>query len=180
MEPDRKRIAERHFILQQGFAEPPPEECAVRHRSLVFQPRIVGLLVLAGALLQSPAVFLTLGVVLWWSALRPRWNPFDAIHNATVGARPGAIRLPAAPSPRRFAQGMAGTFALSIGALLLLEWRLAAYIAELFMLAAVAAIVFGRFCLGSFIYYLVRGQAAFARRTLPWSRVQVEAKAPGS
>jgi hypothetical protein len=179
VETGRARVAERHFILQQGFPEPPTEVCAIRYRSLVFQPRIVGLLVLAGVLFQSPAFFLALGAVLWGSALRPRLNPFDALYNATVGARPGALRLSPAPSPRRFSQGMAGTFALSIGTFLLLEWRLAAHVAEVFMLGAVAAIVFGGFCFGSFVYYLVRGQGDFARRTLPWSRDDDAAKAPG-
>lgn len=177
METDRARVAERHFILQQGFPEPPREACAIQYHSLVFQPRIVGLVVLAGVLFQSPALFLALGAILWGSALRPRLNPFDAIYNATAGARPGAVRLSPAPAPRRFSQGMAGTFALSIGTFLLLEWRLAAYVAEALMLTAVAAIVFGRFCLGSFIYFLVRGEADFARRTLPWRRDQEEAKA---
>jgi hypothetical protein len=92
--------------------------------------------------------------------------------NRTVGARPWALRLSAAAPPRRFAQGMAGSFALAIGGSLLSGSNLAAYILEALMLAAVAALVFGRFCLGSFIFHLVRGQGEFARNTLPWGRGQ--------
>ena len=178
----RRALAERYFILQQGVEEPAPDACAARYRSLIFQPRIVGILVLFGVLLQSPAFFLALGAILWWSAFRPRWNPFDALYNATRGFGPGTLRLSAAPPPRRFAQGMAGTFALLIGTFLILEWRLAAFVLEALMLAAVAAIVFGRFCLGSFLYHLLRGQGAFARRTLPWSREKDDPKqnAPGT
>ena len=33
---------------------------------------------------------------------------------------------------------------------------------------ALAALIFGRFCLGSFLYYLLRGRSDFAIGTLPW------------
>ena len=36
--------------------------------------------------------------------------------------------------------------------------------------SAVAALVFGRFCLGSFVYHVVRGRITFAVETLPWRR----------
>jgi len=162
--------AERNFILQQGLSVPPDESCPIRFSALMFQPRVVGTVVLAAVLLQSPAIFLTLSGVLWWSALFPRWNPFDALYNHTFGARPGALRLSAAPAPRRFSQGMAGSFALAIGGSLLFGWSLAASILETLMLGALAALVFGRFCLGSFIFHFVRGQGEFARSTLPWQR----------
>jgi hypothetical protein len=105
-----------------------------------------------------------------WSALFPRWNPFDALYNRTIGARPEALRLSAALGPRRFAQGMAGFVALTIGGLLLFGWNLAAYIQEALFLSALAALVFGRFCLGSFIFHIGSGQKEFARNTLPWQR----------
>jgi hypothetical protein len=38
------------------------------------------------------------------------------------------------------------------------------------LIAAVGALVLGRFCLGSFVFHLLRGHAALARRTLPWAR----------
>lgn len=171
MEAPRKNVhAERNFILQQGLSAPPAESCPLRFSALMFQPRIVGTVVLAAILLRSPAIFLALSGVLWWSALFPRWNPFDALYNRTYGARPAAVRLSAAPAPRRFAQGMAGSFALAIGGSLLSGWNLAASVLEALLLAALAALVLGRFCLGSFIFHLVRGQAAFARNTLPWIR----------
>ena len=56
--------------------------------------------------------------ILWWNVLIPRLNPFDVVYNRTPANRPGAVRLEPAPPPRRFAQGMAGSFALAIGMLL--------------------------------------------------------------
>jgi hypothetical protein len=160
---------ERNFILQQGLEDPALQDTHPRFEALLFQPRLIGLVVLVGIALQSPAVFLGLWAILWWSALLPRLNPFDALYNRTLGARPGAIRLRPAPAPRRFAQGMAGTFALAIGAMLRLEWFITAYVLEGFLGAAIVALIFGRFCLGSYIYHLLRGEAEFAGKTLPWS-----------
>jgi hypothetical protein len=65
---------------------------------------------------------------------------------------------------------MAGTFALAIGVSLLVGWKAAGYIVEGVFVAAVAALVFGGFCLGSFVFHLLRGRAAFAMRTLRWVR----------
>jgi len=171
MEANKKNYhAERNFILQQGLSALPADSCPLQFSSLMFQPRMVGTVVLAAVLLQSPAIFLALSGVLWWSALFPRWNPFDALYNRTIGARPSALRLSEAPAPRRFAQAMAGFIALTIGGLLLFGWNLTAYIQEAILLAALAALVFGRFCLGSFIFHIGRGQEEFAMKTLPWQR----------
>ena len=160
----------RNFTLQQGLQEPSPELCPVQYSALQFQPRVVGVVLLVGVALQSAAVFLALSALLWWSVLLHRWNPFDAVYNRTFGAQPGAVSLKSAPAPRRFAQGMAGTFALAIGVSLLLGWRAAAYVVEAVFVAAVAALVFSGFCLGSFMFHLLRGRAAFAKKTLPWVR----------
>jgi len=160
--------AERNFILQQGLEAPPREACPLRFSALMFQPRVVGTIVLIALLLQSPAIFLALSAVLWWSALLPRWNPFDALYNRTLGARPGAAPLSAAPGPRRFSQGMAGTFALAIGVSLLSGWSVAAYVLEALMAGALGALILGRLCLGSFVFYVLRGKTEFAVRTLPW------------
>jgi hypothetical protein len=159
-----------NFIIQQGLDAPHPAGCRVLSSALLFQPRVVGPTVLVGTLLQSPAVFTVLGVVLWWSALVPRFNPFDRIYNATFGARPGASHLEPAPAPRRFSQGMAGLFALAIAFSLASGARGPAYVLEALFIAAAAAIAVFRFCLGSFIFHLLRGRVDFAMRTLPWGR----------
>lgn len=158
----------RNFILQQGLDAPARESCPVRFSALMFQPRVVGLLVLLAVVFQSSGIFLALSAVLWWNVLLPRYNPFDAVFNRTLGARPGGVPLSPAPAPRRFAQGMAGSFMLAAGLLLLLGMGTAAVVVQSLLLLALAALIFGRFCLGSFLYYLFRGDTEFAVKTLPW------------
>jgi uncharacterized protein DUF4395 len=160
---------ERNFILQQGLPEPPAASCPFQYSALLFQPRMVGIVVLLGVVLQQPAVFLALAAILGWSAAFPRLNPFDALYNWLRSRRPGGVALSPAPGPRRFAQGMAGTFALAIGVSLLLGWHRTAIVLQGFLIVAVAALVFGGFCFGSFIFHLVRGRLSFALRTLPWA-----------
>jgi hypothetical protein len=160
----------RNFILQQGLEEPPAASCPLQYSALLFQPRLVALVVLVAVILKAPLIFLALAAVLWWNALFPRWNPFDALHNRIVAVGPGRIALSPAPGPRRFAQGMAGTFALAIGVSLILGWHVTAIVLEVLLILAVGALVFGSFCLGSFIFHLLLGRLAFAKRTLPWGR----------
>jgi hypothetical protein len=162
--------ADRNFVLQQGLEASEPASCTRLSSALLFQPRIVGVILVAGTISQSPVVFAALAALLWWCALLPRLNPFDAAYNRTLGSRPNAPRLGPAPTPRRFAQGMAATFATAIAAALAWEFRITAFVLEGFFLVAVAALAFGRFCLGSFVYHVVRGQVRFAVDTLPWSR----------
>jgi len=158
----------RNFILQQGLDRPTQESCPVRFSALMFQPRLLGSFILLAVIFQSPTIFLVLSGILWWNVVIPRLNPFDVVYNRTLANRPGAVRLDPAPAPRRFAQGMAGSFALAIGVLLLLQLGTAALVLQVLLLAALAALIFGRFCLGSFLYQLIRGRSDFAIGTLPW------------
>lgn len=162
--------ADHNFVQQQGFSDVPAAACAGLSNALRFQPRVVGLVALVGTITQRPEMFGALAAVLWWNALLPRWNPFDALYKLTLGRRAGAPVLEPAPPPRRFAQGMAATFATAIALCLATHRLVAAWILEGLLLAAVAALVFGRFCLGSFVYHVITGRAAFALRTLPWRR----------
>jgi Domain of unknown function (DUF4395) len=136
----------------------------------MFQPRVVGVLVLSGVLLQASTLFLTLSAVLWWSALMPRLNPFDRLYNSLVAARKGLPALTVAPGPRRFAQGMAATFMLLIGVSLLVGWNTLAWVLEALLLVAIGALIFGAFCLGSYVFHVLTGNGEFAKRTLPWGR----------
>ena len=160
--------AKRNFILQQGLREPSPGTCATQYSALLFQPWLIGLWVVAATVAQAPLAFFALAAVLWWSASAPRLNPFDALHNRTLG-RSNGTALASAPTPRRFAQLLAGSFALAIGVSLALGWHTVAYALEAFFIVAVGALVFGGFCFGSFLFHLLSGRADFARRTLPWA-----------
>lgn len=84
-------------MKQQGFEGASARTCDVQYPALMFQPRVIGVLVLAGVLLQASTLFLTVSAVLWWSALMPRLNPFDRLYNSLVAARKGLPALTAAP-----------------------------------------------------------------------------------
>jgi hypothetical protein len=162
--------AEQNFIRQQGFPDAPDESCHARFSGLLFQPRVLGVFVLAGLLTQSAQLFLALAVLLAWNVAIPAWNPFDHLYNRLVAGPGGKPPLTPAPAPRRFAQGMAATFMLLIGLSLALGWKAVAWVAEGMLAVALLALVFGKFCLGSYLYHLARGDASFAKRTLPWAR----------
>ena len=159
-----------NFVLQQGVPDVRAEECGVRYSSLMFQPRVIGIVVLIALILQSWPLFLTLSIVLWWNAFLPKLNPFDHFYNHFIATPRGLPKLGQAPAPRRFAQGMAATFMLGIALSLMCGWRWAAWIIEAFLVLALALLNFGWFCLGSYIYHLLRGNARFANDTLPWRR----------
>lgn len=161
--------AKRNFFLQQGFEAPKQGVCPADYEALMFQPRITAVILLAGLILQSWIIFLALGAVLWWSALMPLLNPFDAIYNATIGSKAGNVKLTAAPRPRRFAQALAGCFAGAVAIFLLAGQPMVAFFIEALFAVAAAAVSFGRFCLGSFLYHILRGKIDFALHTLPWA-----------
>ena len=165
--PHDERV-ERNFIIQQGLPEPPPGSCQLLTAALLFQPRVVAVLLLAAVFTQSSPGFLALACVLWWSAAFPSLSPFDALYRLYARRKPDAAPVPRAEPPRRFAQALAGTFAAVISLALNQEWRELAYGAQLFFMLAVAALAYGRLCVGSFVYFVLRGQLRFAMRTLPW------------
>lgn len=159
-----------NFVRQQGFKDATPETCIHLYPSLMWQPRVILVLVLLGLLVETGWYFVGLGVLLWWNVLVPRLNPFDAIYNRFVAPRRGMPRLAPARVPRRTAQGIAGSMAMIIGAATLMHQPLLAWAVFVFMLVAVLTLAMGRFCLGSYLYHILTGQFSFANRTMPWSR----------
>ena len=158
-----------NFIRQQGFDDADARSYDSLYAALMFQPRVIGILVVAGVLLQASPLFLALSAVLWWSALVPSLNPFDRLYEALAGVRD---ELPAlAPPPRRFAQGLGATFMLLIGMALRQHFDVLAWLLEAFVLMAIGLVIAGsRLCIGSFVFHVLSGNGEFARRTLPWGR----------
>jgi hypothetical protein len=113
-----------NFVQQQGFPKAEPSSCGLQLSALMFQPRLIGVLMAIGP----------------------------------------------APAPRRFAQGIAATFMLGIGLSLLGGHATLAWTLEWLLAVALAALVFGRFCLGSYLFHLFTGNRLFANATLPWRR----------
>jgi hypothetical protein len=164
--------AEVNFVRQQGFREASPEACASQYPALMWQPRVIGILVVVGLVLQAWPYFLALSALLWWNVALPPLNPFDALYNHLVAKAKGRPRLGPAPGPRRFAQAVAGTFMLAVGLSLLSGWSILAWTLEALLLTALGALIFGRFCLGSYLFLLFTGQVGLANRTLPWARTE--------
>ena len=132
------------FIRQQGFATQSVDD--ELYSALMLQPRVVGATVALGIAVQSPLLFLALSTALLWSALVPTRNPFDAIYNRTI-ARPRGLRpLGTAPAPRRFAMGMAGTVALTIGIALLGGAAITAWVFEGMFAVAAVQVAFKDIC----------------------------------
>ena len=163
------RSAVMNFMKQQGFTQEPLDRAALRFRGLQFQPTIVGSIMLVGILTQSPAIFLLLSALLWLNVLLPAANPFENLYNRVVAQPRGRPLLTKAPGPRRFAQGMAATFMLVAGLTRLQGWTAASYAFQGLIAVAFAALLFGRFCLGAYVYHLLKGNVAFANGTCPWS-----------
>jgi hypothetical protein len=159
-----------NFMRQQGFPDEPADACNMHFAGLYFQPRIVFPLVLVGIVLQSPWIFLALSAILAWNVALPRLNPFEQLYNRMVARPRGRMPLGAAPGPRRFAQGMAAAFLMGAGLSLLGGWTVLAWVFEAFLVVAFSALLFGKFCMGAYVFHLLRGETAFANSTLPWAR----------
>ena len=146
-----------HFVEQQGFPVAPSASCDLQYSTLMFQPRLIGAIVAIGLIAQSPILFLAMADVLAWNVVLPRLNVFDALYTILV-ARPRGLPAPSpAPAPRRFAQGLAATFMLGIGLSLIGGNMILAIVLEVLLAAALVALIAGRFCLGSYLYHLIRG-----------------------
>jgi hypothetical protein len=141
------------FIRQQGFEAPLTDDF---YSALMLQPRIIGVIVSLGIVVQSPLLFLVLSGVLIWSALVPTRNPFDAIYNHVVARPRGRLPLGAAPAPRRFAMSMAGTVALTIGIALLAGAAVTAWVFEALFAVALLQVVFGDVCGAANLYRVLQ------------------------
>ena len=159
-----------NFMKQQGFAEEPIDDLRAHFDGLTFQPRIVFPSVLLAILLQSPWLHLVISAVLWWNTLVPALNPFELAYSRWIARPRGRAPLVPAPGPRRMAQGMAATFNLAAGLGLLYGQTVFAWVMEAFLVVAFSALLFGRFCLGAYVFHLLKGRISFANSTLPWSK----------
>jgi Domain of unknown function (DUF4395) len=152
------------FIRQQGVTTPNVDDNL--YSALMLQPRIIGVIVALGIAVQRPLLFLILSAVLLWSALVPSRNPFDAIYNYLVARPRGLAPLDVAPAPRRFAMGMAGTVALTIGIALAVGASHTAWVFEGLFAVAVIQVVFGDICGAANVYLLLtRSQMAHPSHT---------------
>ena len=151
------RQSEMQFIRQLGFATVGPD-----HRlyvALMFQPRTIAGVLVLGLVLQSAWLFLALSAVLLWGTVVPTRNLFDAAYNRLIAYPRGLLLIPIAPAPRRFAQAMAATVAMVIGAALLSDSAVTAWVFEGLFVIATTAVVVGRNCAAASLYLRLTGAA---------------------
>ena len=149
------RQSELQFIRQQGLTTADPD-----HRlyvALMFQPRTIAGVLALGLALQSAWLFLALSAALWWGTLVPSRSLFDAAYNRLIAHPRGLPPLGAAPAPRRFAQAMAATATLAIGAALLSGATVAAWVLEGLFAISVLAVVVARLCAPANLYLRLTG-----------------------
>jgi hypothetical protein len=158
------------FMAQQGFSAEEDSRRQWHFRALQFQPSILAFVVVVGIAFQSAAVFFVLSAILVWNVVFPQWNVFERFYDWAVGRHSGKPRLEPAPAPRRFAQSLAATLMAATGVSLTLGWVLAAYILEVLILIALALLLAGKFCMGSYIFHTLCGRRQFANATCPWSK----------
>jgi Domain of unknown function (DUF4395) len=163
------RASGRSFVRGQGFLDVDEASSAGWYKALMFQAKVIGVAVAAGIAIQRAEWFLALSAILWWNALLPALNPFDALYNAMIAVPPRTPCLEPAPAPRRFAQGMVATFVLVIGISLLQGWSTIAWIAEALIVVALLDLFLRRFCLGSAVFNLIHrsNTSASAEETRP-------------
>ena len=154
------------FICQQGFTV--PADNPHLYSALMLQPRIIGVVVMAGSVLHSQELFFLLSAVLAWGTIVPAQNLFDAIYNHTVAFPRGFPPLGTTPAPRRFAQASAAIMALAIGLALVTGTTVMEWILEGIFVIAIASAVLRRFCLPAHLYHVLR------RRLSPMSGVTAE------
>ena len=162
-------------MKQQGFTLEPPDACDRHFEGLYFQPRIVFPTVIVAILLQlvsipaSAGLHFALSAVLWWNTLAAGPQPLRARLQPRVARPKGRLALVPAPGPRRMAQGMAAAFNLGAGLALVYGVMPLAWALQAMLVVAFSALLFGRFCLGAYVYHLLKGRVAFANSTLPWA-----------
>jgi hypothetical protein len=67
------------------------------------------------------------------------------------------------------AQGMAAAFNLLASLALVSGTMPLAWALQAMLVVAFSALLFARFCLGAYLYHLLKGRVAFANSTLPWA-----------
>jgi hypothetical protein len=148
------RQSQLDFICEQGFH--PSAANDELYSALMFQPRLITVVAALGVGLQSPWLFLATSAVLLFSTVAPSHSVFDAIYNHVVAYPRSRRPLGVAHPPRRFAQGLAGAVALAIGVALAVEVSVVAWVLETVLVIAALRAVFGDFCLGAHVYYVLR------------------------
>jgi hypothetical protein len=165
------RKSQDFFVWQQGFDVPNANPHL--YAALMLQPRLIGVLVIVGSIVDSHELYLLLAAILAWGTLVPTHNAFDALYNRLIASPRGLPRLESAPAPRRFAQGVAALLAFAIGVAFLAEATITARLLEGVFLIGVASAVVRRFCLPAHLYHVLRRRVSPAAGVSDWPPARV-------
>ncbi len=146
--------AVRSRLLLQGFACDTDPRVAASARWLRFTPAMSTLCVITGTVLRSPTVLWSFAVIAGLGAAG--WNVFDKLFNAIVRRWVRAAPLPPNPAPRRFAMAVAAAWSAVASALMAIGLNSAGVAAGIALAVAGAAVATTHFCLGSWLYHLMR------------------------
>lgn len=158
------------FMQQQGFPQETAEATNSHFNALLFQPIIVGTSMLIGIITQSATIFFFFSGLLWINTIFPKANSFERLYDISIGKIRGQRKLDPAPPPRRFMQGMAASLMLLSGLTIITGLAVISYITQAFIAIAFSLLLFGKFCVGAYIFHILKGNSQFANQTCPWSK----------
>jgi hypothetical protein len=141
-------------LMLQGFACDTDPRVAASARWLRFTPALSTLCIITGTALRSPTVLWGFAIIAAIGAAG--WNVFDALFNALVRRWVRAGRLPPNPAPRRFAMAVAAVWSAGAGWLMTIGSGWAGVAAGSALAVAGATVATTHFCLGSWLYHLLR------------------------
>ena len=142
----------RSFLTIQGFACDVPTFGPVAPW-LRWTPTLSTVFILLGTILREPYILWAFAVIAFVGAAG--WNAFDALFNYGVRFILRLPRLPSNPAPRRFAMGLAATWAAVTGMLFAAGWTLTGLVAGILLLIAAVTVSTMQFCIGSWLYRLL-------------------------
>ena len=142
----------RFSLTMQGFACDVPAFGPIAPW-LRWTPMLSTIFILLGTILREPYILWAFAVIAFVGAAG--WNLFDALFNYGVRFVLRLPRLPPNPAPRRFAMGLAATWAAVTGVLFATGWIRTGLVAGILLLIAAVTVASTQFCFGSLVWRLL-------------------------
>lgn len=120
---------------------------------LRWTPTLSTIFIFLGTILRDPYILWAFAVIAFVGAAG--WNAFDALFNYGVRFVLQLPRLPPNPAPRRFAMGLAATWAAVVGVLFATGWTQSGLVAGILLLIAAVLVATTQFCIGSLVWRLL-------------------------
>ena len=146
----------RHCLNLQGFSDLTDAEKKAHELPLRFTPAVCGVLVIVGTTFQWPVWQFAVAGVATLGTLFASGHPVDAVYNYGVRHLFKANALPGNPAPRRFACFVAALLLTGSGLGFLFEVPLVGIVLGGALTAVLALNTFTNWCLGSWMYRLLR------------------------